>query len=93
LRKFPVDKIKIDGSFVQHLVDSDDSRAIVSAVLALGQALGVVVAAEGVETADQLSMLRAAGCREMQGHYFSHALPEDEIAPLLGTSLCQSAAA
>jgi predicted signal transduction protein with EAL and GGDEF domain len=82
LRKFQVDKIKIDGSFVQHLSDSQDSRAIVSAVLALGEAMGVVVAAEGVETADQLDMLRIAGCKEMQGHYFSPAVVAEEIALL-----------
>jgi EAL domain-containing protein (putative c-di-GMP-specific phosphodiesterase class I) len=93
LRKFQVDKLKIDRSFVRHLEDSQDSRAIVSAVLALGQAMGVVVAAEGVETADQLRMLQLAGCREMQGHYFFPALPEAEIAPLLGGEQTGSAAA
>jgi EAL domain-containing protein (putative c-di-GMP-specific phosphodiesterase class I) len=92
LRKFQVDKIKIDRSFVQHLADSPDSRAIVSAILALGEAMGVVVAAEGVETADQLRMLRIAGCKEMQGHYFAAALPAEDIAPLLGSRPLRAAA-
>jgi diguanylate cyclase (GGDEF)-like protein len=92
LRKFQVDKIKIDGSFVQHLSDSQDSRAIVSAVLALGEAMGVVVAAEGVESADQLRMLRIAGCKEMQGHYFSAALPAEDVAPLIGSRPLRAAA-
>ena len=83
LRRFEVDKIKIDGSFVQHLGDEPDSVAIVGAVLALGWALGLTVAAEGVETADQCTFLEAAGCKEMQGHYFARAMPEDDIAALL----------
>ncbi|MEA3081003.1 MAG: hypothetical protein QOD54_671 [Sphingomonadales bacterium] len=84
LRDFQVDKIKIDGSFVQHLSDAPHSQAIVTAVLALGHALGLAVAAEGVETAEQRAFLQIAGCKEMQGHFFSRALPRDELAVLLG---------
>jgi diguanylate cyclase (GGDEF)-like protein len=83
LRRFEVDKIKIDGSFVQHLGDEPDCVAIVTAVLALGWALGLTVAAEGIETADQCTFLEAAGCKQMQGHYFGRAVPEDEIAAML----------
>jgi EAL domain-containing protein (putative c-di-GMP-specific phosphodiesterase class I) len=93
LRKFTVDKIKIDGSFVQHLGEAGDSAAIVSAVLALGWAMGLTVAAEGVETADQCTFLEAAGCKEMQGHYFSPAVPRDEIEALLASHGTASAAA
>jgi diguanylate cyclase (GGDEF)-like protein len=93
LRKFEVDKIKIDGSFVQHLGDLSDSAAIVTAVLALGRAMGLTVSAEGVETADQRTFLQIAGCTEMQGHLFSPALPRDEIDPLLGSGRLSSAAA
>ena len=92
LRKFEVDKIKIDGSFVQHLGDTADSAAIVAAVLALGHAMGLTVSAECVETAEQRAFLRNAGCNEMQGHYFSHALPAEEIAPLLVGERVSSAA-
>ena len=83
LRKFEVDKIKIDRSFVQHLGDASDSANIVSAVLALGQAMGLEVAAEGVETAEQQTFLRIAGCKEMQGYYFSKAVPADELPRIL----------
>jgi len=83
LRRFHVDKIKIDGSFVQHLADQSDSGIIVTAVLALGWAMGLTVAAEGVETAEQCNFLDRAGCKEMQGHYFSPAVSGDRIARLL----------
>lgn len=93
LRKFEVDKIKIDRSFVQHLGDASDSGTIVSAVLALGHAMGLSVAAEGVETAEQQAFLAIAGCKEMQGYYFSHAVPVDELAGLLGPGAQASSAA
>jgi EAL domain-containing protein (putative c-di-GMP-specific phosphodiesterase class I) len=93
LRKFEVDKLKIDRSFVQHLGDASDSAAIISAVLALGRAMGLAVAAEGVETAEQQRFLMSAGCKEMQGYLFSEALPQDELAHLLGPGNRSAAAA
>ena len=93
LRKFEVDKIKIDRSFVTHLEDSADTRAIVAAVLALGQAMRLTVAAEGVETAEQCTFLKLAGCNEMQGHFFAPALPVESIGPLLANGHSTSAAA
>jgi diguanylate cyclase (GGDEF)-like protein len=92
LRRFQVDKIKIDGSFVDHVCEEPESATIVSAVLALGWTMGLTVAAEGVETADQCTFLEAAGCKEMQGHYFSPAVPEEEIAALLTDERFSSAA-
>jgi diguanylate cyclase (GGDEF)-like protein len=92
LRKFEVDKIKIDGSFIQHLGNTTDSAAIVTAVLALGHAMALTVSADGVESAEQRAFLRTAGCREMQGYYFSRPLPAEQIAPLLGVELLSSAA-
>jgi diguanylate cyclase (GGDEF)-like protein len=92
LRKFEVDKIKIDRSFVQHLGEASDSGNIVTAVLALGQAMGLSVTAEGVETAEQRTFLQIAGCKEMQGYYFSRPLPADELAALLGPDTRASAA-
>ena len=92
LRKFEVDKIKIDGSFVQHLGEAADSAAIVTAVLALGHAMGLHVSAGGVETVEQHTFLKSAGCSEMQGHYFSRALPADRITSLLGGERISSAA-
>ena len=92
LQKFEVDKIKIDGSFIQHLGDTPDSVAIVTAILALGWAMGLTVAAEGVETAEQRTLLEAAGCKEMQGYYFSPAVPAEQITPLLASERFSSAA-
>jgi len=83
LRKFEVDKIKIDRCFIQHLGEASDCGAIVTAVLALGRAMGLSVAAEGVETAEPQLFLSVAGCNVMQGFYFSKALPPDELARLL----------
>ena len=93
LRKFEIDKIKIDGSFVQHLGEEADCAAIVTAVLALGRAMGLTVAAEGVETAEQVQFLKIAGCLEMQGHFFSHAVPAAAIGGLLGKGGSAAAAA
>jgi len=93
LRKFEIDKIKIDGSFVQHLGEEADCAAIVSAVLALGRAMGLTVAAEGVETAEQVQFLKIAGCLEMQGHFFSRAVPAATIARLLRKGGSAAAAA
>ena len=93
LRDFEVDKIKIDRSFIQHLGDAADSAEIVAAVLALGRALGLAVAAEGVETAEQRKILKAIGCKEMQGFYFSRPVSSDKLGELFGSPGIGSAAA
>jgi EAL domain-containing protein (putative c-di-GMP-specific phosphodiesterase class I) len=76
LRRFEIDKINIDRSFVQHLGQTVDSTAIISAVLTLGHAMGLTVTAEGVETIEQHDFLEAAGCNAMQGYLFSRPLPD-----------------
>ena len=83
LRSFPFDKIKIDRSFVSDLETSADSAAIVRAVLSLGRGMGMTTTAEGVENRDQLAYLRAEGCSEVQGFYFSEPRPAGEIARLM----------
>lgn len=83
LRRFKFDKIKIDRSFIQHLGHQVDSAALVSAVVSIGQALGMTVVAEGVETREQRQFLTLAGCNQMQGFLFSKAVPEDEVDGLL----------
>jgi len=83
LKKFPVDKIKIDRSFVQDLAERPESITIVRAIAGLGSALGITTTAEGVETVEQLAKLRAEGCTEVQGFYLSPARPADEIASLI----------
>jgi diguanylate cyclase (GGDEF)-like protein/PAS domain S-box-containing protein len=83
LRSFPFDKIKIDQSFVRGLGSNLDAQAIVRAIISLGAGLGVTITAEGVETEDELSCLRAEGCHEGQGFLFSRARPNAEIVGLL----------
>ena len=83
LRKFPFDKIKIDQSFVREISETDESMAVVRAIMGLGSSLGIVTIAEGVETADQLRTLRAEGCAVAQGFLFSPAVPSGEIGNLL----------
>ena len=83
LRAFPFDKIKIDRSFISELGESADCMAIIRAIANLGSNLGIPTLAEGVETEEQLSWLRAAGCTEMQGYLISRPVPASEIAGLL----------
>jgi len=75
LRTFPFDKIKLDRSFTHGLENDAQSKAIVRAVLALGKCLEIPVLAEGVETKEQLSTLRAEGCDEAQGYYLGRPSP------------------
>jgi diguanylate cyclase (GGDEF)-like protein len=83
LRSFPFDKIKIDQSFVRGLAERPDSIAIIRAVAGLGLSFGVTTTAEGVETQEQLDQMRAEGCTEVQGYFFSKPVPASEIAKLL----------
>lgn len=83
LRSFPFDKIKIDQSFVRELYLRGDSMAIVRAVTGLGKSLSIVTTAEGVETAEQLALLRSEGCSEAQGYFFSKPLTIGEVKRLL----------
>ena len=83
LQKFPFDKIKIDGSFIKGLSDQSESTAIVRAVTGLASSFRMVTTAEGVETEEQLNIVRELGCTEMQGFLFSKACPAAEIAELL----------
>jgi diguanylate cyclase (GGDEF)-like protein/PAS domain S-box-containing protein len=83
LRSFPFDKIKIDRSFISELGVGGESMAIVRAVTGLGKSLGISTTAEGVETSEQLSLLRSEGCDEVQGYFFSPALPASEVEKLL----------
>ena len=82
LRRFAFDKIKIDRSFVVDLPEAEDSSAIVRAILGLGRSLKTRVTAEGVESWEQLLMLRAEGCNEAQGYLFSPPLQQAEARAL-----------
>ena len=86
LKKFPLDTIKIDRSFVQELTVDPNDAAIVSAVIALGKGLNLSVVAEGVETTGQLDHLRSLQCYEMQGYLFSRPLVAAAATALLQTN-------
>jgi diguanylate cyclase (GGDEF)-like protein len=93
LRRFEVDKLKIDRSFIQHLGHRVDSASLVSAVLTIGHAMGLTVTAEGVETNEQRQFLTAAGCNQMQGYLFSRAVPAEEVDRMLAGFLARRSAA
>ena len=83
MKKFPVDTIKIDRSFVQDLPHDSEDRAIAQAIISMGKALGLTVIAEGVETADQATFLREHDCDEMQGYLFSRPVPAEAHSAIL----------
>ena len=83
LRKFPVDALKIDRSFVDGLGQEAEDSAIVQAIQALAISLGMTTVAEGVETATQLEVLRELGCLRAQGFWFSRPVTAEEITALL----------
>ena len=74
LKRFQVYKLKIDQSFVHDITDDLDDKAIVGAIISMATSLGLKTIAEGVKTAEQLDFLRARGCTEAQGYYFSPPL-------------------
>ncbi|MFC7051701.1 putative bifunctional diguanylate cyclase/phosphodiesterase [Hansschlegelia quercus] len=86
LRSFPFDKIKIDQSFVRAGDQDPGAAAIVRAIAALGQSLGMTVTAEGVETDDQFANVLAVGCTDVQGYAISRPMPADQIAAFLTSS-------
>jgi EAL domain-containing protein (putative c-di-GMP-specific phosphodiesterase class I) len=85
LRKFPVDALKIDQSFVRQISEFGDDTTIVTAVIAMARSLKLRVIAEGVETLKELNFLRAHQCDEAQGYYSSRPVPAQQFAELLRT--------
>ena len=83
LKRFPIDTVKLDQSFIQEMVSGTSDAAIVSAVIAMAHALNLKIVAEGVETREQLQMLCEKDCEEMQGFLVSRALPIAEIEQFL----------
>lgn len=87
LRKFPIDSIKIDQSFVRRITTSREDATIVTAIIGMGRSLNLRVIAEGVETQEELAFLQAQQCEEVQGYYFSRPVPPDQFARLLETGI------
>ena len=83
LKKLPVDKLKIDQSFIHNIATDQDNAAVVRAVISIGRSMQLKVIAEGVETASQLAWLQAEGSEEAQGYYFSRPLSTRAITDLL----------
>ena len=79
LRKLPIDKIKIDRSFIEEVASNDSDLTIVKSMVELSHGLGKRVLAEGVETEEQLRLLRNIGCDAVQGYYISRPIPEEEL--------------
>jgi diguanylate cyclase (GGDEF)-like protein len=86
LRIFPFDKIKIDQSFVREMVTRPDCAAIVNSVVALANSLNITTTAEGIETLDQLKLVRETGCTEAQGYLFSVPRPLSEVLEFFAES-------
>jgi EAL domain-containing protein (putative c-di-GMP-specific phosphodiesterase class I) len=83
VKKFPIDVLKIDRSFVREITSDSEDKAIADAIIALGRALDLTIVAEGVETAEQEALLRAHNCDEVQGYLISKPVPADEFAAFL----------
>jgi len=83
LKRFPIDVLKIDRSFIKGIPSDKEDIAITEAILALAGSLGVRIVAEGVETAEQQTFLQRHDCHEMQGFYFSRPIPPEDFARLL----------
>ena len=80
LKRFPAETVKIDRSFISGLPGDDDDTAITQAVIAMAHSLGLSVVAEGVETIDQMTVLRTMGCDEAQGFLLGRPMPAADIA-------------
>ena len=91
LKRFPIDTIKIDRSFVADLATDPDDVEIIKAIITIGHSLNRKVIAEGVETAEQLAILRQYRCDEMQGYLFSRPLPAEEMTEFLKEKMLQCA--
>ncbi len=87
IQKLPLDKIKVDGSFVRDLASSEASRKIISSVSALSRDLSLSCVVEGVETQEQLDILQGIGCSLIQGYFFSKPMREDQVQDFLDRQL------
>ena len=86
LCSFPFDKIKIDRSFIRGIEGNVEQKAVVRAIVGLGETLGKTITAEGIETAEELACLRAIGCEQGQGFLFSKARTQSELLSFIAKS-------
>jgi len=91
LRKFPIDALKIDQSFVRQIMTVPDDATIVTAIISMGRSLKLRVVAEGVETQEELEFLQTHQCEEAQGYYFSRPVLPQQFAVLLETGVQEAA--
>jgi EAL domain-containing protein (putative c-di-GMP-specific phosphodiesterase class I) len=85
LKRFPIDTLKVDRSFIRELPADSEDKAIAEAIIAMGKTLCLTVVAEGVETSEQKAFLRDRACDQMQGYHFSKPIAPEEFAELLRT--------
>ncbi|HVQ03790.1 MAG TPA: EAL domain-containing protein, partial [Burkholderiaceae bacterium] len=85
LKRFPIDTLKVDRSFIRELPADTEDKAIAEAIIAMGKTLSLTVVAEGVETPEQKAFLRERACDQMQGYHFSKPIAADAFAELLRT--------
>ena len=83
LKRFPIDTLKIDRSFIADLTRNTEDKTIIAAIITMGKSLDLIVVAEGVETVEQLDFLRAHGCDEYQGYYAHKPMPAGEFVRFL----------
>lgn len=86
LKRFPIDKLKVDRSFITHVTTDSGDASVTQAIIAMAHSLGLTVTAEGVEEVSQLEFLRQNNCEEVQGYYFSRPLTRWDMEDLLQSS-------
>jgi diguanylate cyclase (GGDEF)-like protein/PAS domain S-box-containing protein len=87
LKRFPIDTIKVDRSFIRDIPGDAEDKALTKAIIAMGQTLSLTVTAEGVETQEQVDFLRQHSCNEFQGYYFNKPVPAEHFAQLMRTQM------
>ncbi|EDZ63568.1 diguanylate cyclase/phosphodiesterase (GGDEF & EAL & HAMP linker domain) with PAS/PAC sensor(s) [Sulfurimonas gotlandica GD1] len=83
LKKFPINTLKIDRSFVLDIIEDDDDKTIVQTIVSMAHSLGFNTVAEGVETLEHVALLKTMGCDQLQGYYFSKPIPKDEFTKFI----------
>ena len=91
IRRFPIDTIKIDKSFIHDITLDSDDASLITAIIAMAKSLGMNVVAEGVETAEQYRFLQDHNCNLVQGYYFCKPVPQDKFEKDFLSSLTQTA--